>query len=165
MKKKTKPTLHKGSHRVAANHHRHIHKGVSTAIIGLWLAIGILTAVAAVSFLDSRHNIRVVDDRISIKADKVSYDDVGKYPFLPGKGMQFVIVHITVKNHRDTAFDFAPVLQTYITDNQGGQYFMAPANLKDPINAGKLMPGENRQGSLSYLVPVSARGITFHFQL
>lgn len=157
--------VRKGSHRVAANHHRQVHKGISYGVICIWIAVAVFTAVLIGSYLDSRRHVYINRNGITLKADNLTYDDVGKYPFLPGKGYEFVIVHVSVTNNTNGYFDFAPVLQTYLKDGKGKQYNMAPADLKDPIQAGKISPGETRSGSLSYVVPVNSNQLSFHFDL
>ena len=87
----------------------------------------------------------------------------GDTMYLPGTNRQYVIVEVEVYNPTKEIFNFAPVIQTYLTDAGGNRYGMAPTELTNPISAGPLKPGEKRRGQLSYNTPKDARGLSFHF--
>lgn len=164
MKRRSR-VIHKGSHRVAANRHRKVHKGISITAILLWVLLAVASIYAIASYIDSRHVIKINQDGINIVVDSVSFDDVGSYPFTSPKGEKFVIVHIDVTNNSGRVFNFAPVVQTYMVDSEGKRYYMSPAVLKDPIAAGPMSNGSRLSGSLSYLVPVNASNLTLQFRL
>ncbi len=84
-------------------------------------------------------------------------------PFKPPVGQHFIVISITLRNYSASSFDFAPVLQTYLTDEAQRHLEMSPTVLDNPVTAGKLMPGTQTSGELSYLVSDDAKQITLHF--
>ena len=92
----------------------------------------------------------------------VSYSN-GSESYQPGTSRKYVIIEIEVKNPTTRAFNFAPVVQTYLTDDKGNRYDMAPAELSNPLAAGVILPGETKRGQLSYNVPVDVTKFVFHF--
>ncbi|MEO5949686.1 MAG: DUF4352 domain-containing protein [Candidatus Saccharimonas sp.] len=87
----------------------------------------------------------------------------GDESYQPGTSRKYVIVEVEVKNPTAQVFHFAPVVQTYLSDDKGNQYDMAPSELANPIAAGSIMPGETKRGQLSYNVPIDVSGLSFHF--
>lgn len=130
-------------------------------IIAVWAIAGVATAFVLF------HSGLVPGEQKGttfLKVDKVTYDEHGTQPFIPPAGEKYVVTHITVKNDSDDIFYFAPVLQTYISDDKGHKYQMSPVGLRDPIAGGQMNPSEERTGSLSFLVPKNTSGLRFHFE-
>lgn len=156
---------HKGSHRVAANRHRHVHKSVVVLMAALLVIVIIASMLLIAGYISNRRQIYLSQSGVDIRVYSIKYDDVGTYPFTPPKSSKFVIVRLSVSNNSSRDFNFAPVLQTYLTDRAGHQYQMSPATLTDPIDAGLIAPKQSRTGSLSYLVPINAKNLTLQFKL
>jgi len=87
----------------------------------------------------------------------------GNESYMPGTSRKYVVVDVQVKNPTSLEFNFAPVVQTYLSDNSGNRYDMAPSELGNPLAAGVILPGETKRGQLSYNVPVDVTGLVFHF--
>jgi len=87
----------------------------------------------------------------------------GDQTYQPGTSRKYVILEVEVKNPTTLPFNFAPVVQTYLTDASGVKYDMAPTELPNPIEAGAVAPGETRRGQLSYNVPSDVSALEFHF--
>ena len=94
-----------------------------------------------------------------------AYDKTGKRPFIPGANRQYLIVEVAVTNHSDQPVDFAPVVQTWVSERSGHNWDMTPAPLEKPFAAGSLKPGATRVGQLSYNVPQNSSHLTFHYTL
>jgi hypothetical protein len=160
LKKTTK--VHK--HKPVANRNRKVHKAHGSLMLILW-AFLIVTAVLLVAgYIKHRSPLAVNEKGVSLRVNKVSYDDVGVPPFKVPPGWKIMIVHTVVKNHTPDIFHFAPVLQTYVADSGGHRYYMSPTILNDPIVAGPISPNDDREGSLSYLVPAKDSNLTLKFQ-
>jgi len=100
---------------------------------------------------------------IALRIDKPITYDHGSYPYLPGTGRQYIVITAHITNHTADHFEFAPVVQTYVTDSSGARYEMAPTSLDNPIQAGTIAPGHTQTGQLSYAVPNNATKLVLHF--
>lgn len=70
----------------------------------------------------------------------------------PTQDEKIISVNLEITNNSDENFDFYPTAQTFVRDNQGGQYIMTPVELDDPFAGNTIQPGETKSGQLSYLV-------------
>jgi hypothetical protein len=138
--------------------HAHIHTHWAMLIMVVWVLIGAVTGGALV-----RAHYQRTHNTVTVKVTNTSYDKKGKQPFLPGTGYQFVIVDVAIANNTDQTFNLAPVIQSYLTDEQGNTYQMAPALLDHPLAAGRLADNVSTTGTLSYVVPQNVSRLTFHF--
>jgi|GEM_PF-2545370 len=130
------------------------------AILFIVIAVGV-----AVFAYTQRSDVMVVSKAgVSFTIDAVRYDTKGSAPFEAPPGMKFVIVHVTLNNTKKEVFNFAPVTQTHLVDSHKNRYDMSPATLTDPITAGSVAAGEKRAGSISFLVPVTAEGLSISFE-
>lgn len=128
--------------------------------LGIWIGGAIVLALisAGVALYFIRSSARPVLTVVS----SVSYSN-GDENYQPGAGRKYAIVDVEVKNPSSLPFDFAPVVQSYLTDEAGNKYYMAPTELKNPIEAGPIQPGETRRGQLSYNVSTKVQSLQFHF--
>lgn len=137
------------------------------AVIGMiaaWAVIGILTGV----FLISRGSLSQLGSKASLgkatlEVTNVQYDAVGTQPYLAPPGLKFAIATVKVTNGSSDIFNFAPVLQTKVIDELGQEWSMAPATMEKPIQAGPFPSTATRTGTLSFLVPVNSKSVTFVF--
>lgn len=125
---------------------------IATFVVTLLLAL--LTAYLVV------HQSNV--STIALRIDKPIVNDQGSYPYLPGTGRHYIIITAHITNHTASNFEFAPVVQTYVTDSSGARYEMAPTSLENPIRAGTIAPGQTQTGQLSYAVPDDATKLVLH---
>lgn len=80
------------------------------------------------------------------------------------EGHTGMILAISVVN--DTVYNqpFIPVHQVFMRDALGNTYDMTPlGQVKKPIVAGSLRPGESRSGELSFVVKENAPQLRFYF--
>jgi hypothetical protein len=126
----------------------------------LWISVAVVLAVLSAGLI--LWNIRQpVIPTIAI-ISPVTYSQ-GNQTYQPGTARKYAVVEVEVKNPTAQPFNFAPVVQTYLTDSKGVKYEMAPTELPNPIEAGPIAPGETRRGQLSYNVPNDAGALEFHF--
>lgn len=162
MKKKQQ---HPHKRRPVANHRRKVHKLHGGLLLALWGLAAFITIFAVLGYIKLHSTVSTEKAGINLTVDGVKYDDVGGYPFKAPPGWKFLIAHVELKNNTDQIFNFAPVIQTYIKDSQNHKYFMSPITLNDPIQAGPVAAHQSVSGSLSYLVPINAKGVTLQLQL
>jgi hypothetical protein len=160
MKKKP-ATMQK--RRPVARHYRTVHKAHGLLLIGVWLLVIGGSAAIAINYFRNNHVLTFGTAGITLRVNKVAYDNHGSYPFKAPPGWRFVIVNVSIKNNKSTVFHLAPVVQSYIEDSQHHKYAMAPATIKNPIKAGVVAPQETRSGTLSYLVPKDAKDLNWQF--
>lgn len=156
-KHKTKSVHPKRTHHLT----KHAPKTLIILILVCYVFVGTLTGFVIVEHVreervERRHlvSMSVISTRQDTKKAK---------PFVAPTGEYFMVVSVSLVNNSERPFDFAPVLQTYLTDSRQKHYTMSPTILDDPISAGKISPKSQIAGELSYLVPIDSRGITFHF--
>jgi len=101
----------------------------------------------------------------SLRVDAVREDAVGDQAFVPGKGMRYVIAHLSIRNNGKNAGYVAPVVQAFLRDNQGMIHQMSPATTTIPLVAGKLLPGSSASGEISFDVPITANGLNLYYQI
>ena len=138
---------------------------VLVIVIVFWSAAGVVTGLWLAKIWD-KDELAVeqkLADSMVLTINNVQYDQVGRAPFLVPAGMKLVIIDITLKNDSTQEFNFAPVLQTFLSDSQGNQFEMSPTSLENPISAGKLSSTQEVTGSLSYLVPVDQTELYLNF--
>jgi hypothetical protein len=150
--------------RSVSNHNRKVHKTHGIFLLSLWVLVILTSLLLIAGYIKHHHTLKVRNGGVTLKIDKVKYDDVGSPPFEAPSGWKFIIIHAVLKNNTDKNFPFAPVIQTYMSDSAEHNYTMSPGILKDPIVAGNIPPHGSRSGELSYLVPNNAKGITLKFQ-
>ena len=150
-------------HRPVASH-RKVRKSVALLMIGIWLVVILCAGFVAFDYFQGHRSLSITQGGIELRVSKVEYDDVGIQPFATPPGWKYEIVYVTVVNNGRSVFNFAPVLQTYLTDKNGGQYYMSPAILSDPITAGPIASHHSVSGSLSYLVPIHTNNTSLQFQ-
>jgi hypothetical protein len=131
-----------------------IHHGV------LWISVAAVLAVLSAGLI--LWVVRQPAVPTVAIVSPVTYSQ-GDQTYQPGTTRKYVIVELEVKNPTALPFNFAPVVQTYLTDSKGYKYEMAPAELPNPIEAGPIAPGETIRGQLSYNVPSDVTVLEFHF--
>lgn len=125
----------------------------------LWIGLAVLLALMSAGIaLRSMHPII---PRVSV-VSPLTYNEGGEV-YIAGTDRHYAVVEIEVKNPTTKLFNLAPVLQTYLTDENGTRYEMAPVELENPIVAGVIQPGETRKGQLSFNVPKDVSVFYFHF--
>ncbi len=142
-------------------------KTLIVLVLLCYFFVGGLAGLVLVDLIEDRGHESPNDSReaqVIMRINRVAVKDVEpKAPFPAPDGHKVLVVSVTIRNYSEAAFDFAPVLQTYLTDSNQAHYTMSPSVLTDPISAGKLMPLTETSGELSYLVPNDANRIQFHF--
>jgi hypothetical protein len=98
-----------------------------------------------------------------LEVTKLQIDPTGAPPFVPGNGNEYYVLGLRIKNLSAKPMQLAPVVQTYLRDQSGTSYQLAPAALENPFAAGPLAPGEERAGQLSYDVQKTATDMRFLF--
>ena len=144
-------------------HHRKVHKSVSWLVLAIWATVIVGTAVVSYGYFQNHRNLTITQNGIVLKVNKVTYDDVGATPFNAPPGWKFVLVDVSVTNNNGNEFNFAPVIQTSITTDEGGSYSMSPTLLPQPIKAGPVQAKATVSGTLSYLRPINAKNPTLQF--
>lgn len=145
--------------------HRRIHSVVGWTMVGMWATLGLLIGVAYnQSWINGHRQSSVaVSPGVEIGITNPRVDSVGEEPYKAPPGFKFAIVTISVTNSSNVVFNFAPVVQTSVSDSSGQKFAMSPALLKSPVEAGPLEPGQSRSGEVSYLVPSGATSLTYIF--
>jgi hypothetical protein len=146
------------SYKLPTAEHDYIKRHWAFLLIGTWVLLGILTGFVAL-----RAHREAEKQSMVVKVIHTTYDKHGQEPFVPGTSYQFVIIDVKVSNNTSDMFNLAPVVQSYITDEQGTKYNMAPAIISRPLAAGRLANGVSTNGTLSYVVPLGVKHLTFHF--
>ena len=154
---------HRHKRKPVAHHHRQVHHSFGILMTVIWIVVIVCSAVFAYRYFTNHRAITIDRNGIVMKVSRVQYTDIGTPPFDAPPGWKYVIVDVTVTNHRTSVFNFAPVIQTHIVGGSGQQYGMSPAILKNPIAAGPMQPGSSLSGSLSYLVPITSQNNSFEF--
>ena len=126
-----------------------------------WVGLAVILALLSAGMI-----LRVVQQPTTpsiMVVSPITYSEGGD-AYLPGTGRNYAVIEIELKNPTVKVFNFAPVLQAYLTDEQGNRYDMAPVELDNPIAAGEIQPNETRRGQLSFNVPKDTSALTFHFE-
>lgn len=89
---------------------------------------------------------------VTTRISNVRYNN-GAKPFTAPADKQYIIVNLEVINRGDAPVQVLPSSDTYIKDDKGNVVYLTPLTLDDPFRAGELLPGEQINGDLSYLVP------------
>jgi hypothetical protein len=85
--------------------------------------------------------------------------------FQPEPHHHYVIVDVAIIHHlSDTAW-LAPVKESYIADEHGTKYTMAPYALSHPFDARPYAPGATAAGELSYMVADGAQNLRWCYAL
>lgn len=136
-------------------------------MIGLWFGLGIFTGILLLYAHQQtpEYKHRQPAHYIDVDVESASLDPNGIGPFTPGTGYTYVIVQVEVENYSGELMHLAPVLQTYLTDDAGNRYEMAPDPIPNPLMAGPVANNTKREGALTYNVPTSAHNFTFHFDI
>lgn len=118
----------------------------------------ILAVLIVEFFVSSNHYLS-----LQVQDSKTTSESVDVFQAEPG--YRFVIVNILIEHKADSPRWFAPVTQSYIKDDAGNQYSMAPYRLNDPFKADVYAPDTPAKGELSYAVPKTAQGLRFCYEL
>jgi len=94
---------------------------------------------------------------------RVTTDEAGDAVYKPNPGNKFVVVDISVDNNTSSQRPVVPVTQVYLKDQTGNTYFISPAPMQNPLNAGNLVAGDNLKGQLSFEVPKDAKNLKLYF--
>jgi hypothetical protein len=173
---KAKPTL-KTKRTKSVTHKIPVHHAlpaVAVSIIGGVLIgamilgyIGSTGAPVGISMLNPTRQAKLGQQlrfgNLAVKIDGLRLDGIGEQPYFPGTDRQFVVVNLTAKNNGKVATWTAPVGQAVIIDKSGNRYYLAPAPVNNPYDAGPVGAGEARTGEISFNVPKSASGLKLYF--
>lgn len=85
-----------------------------------------------------------------VQVAKITFSN-GQPGFTAPADKRYLIVELTVKNNANQPIDVLPSSDTYIKNTAGHVSYLTPYGLKQPFRAGKLLPGEQITGQLSYL--------------
>ena len=110
-----------------------IHHGV------LWISVAAVLAVLSAGFILWLVRQPAVPT-IAI-VSPVTYSQ-GDQTYQPGTSRKYVILEVEVKNPTTLPFNFAPVVQTYLTDASGVKYDMAPTELPSIFFPLQLRPSQ-----------------------
>ena len=93
----------------------------------------------------------ITQGAVAMTVHSVRYD-AGSGAFAAPAGQQYAIVHVTIAHRPDAPIQILPSVDTYLKDDYGTVYYMAPFNVDTPLRAGELLPADTIQGDLSYRV-------------
>jgi hypothetical protein len=68
---------------------------------------------------------------------------------------EYLILNLKVNNNGTKPINVLPAADTYLKDTSGNVVYLTPFELSQPFRSGELLPGEQIQGQLSYLVKKS----------
>ena len=102
---------------------------------------------------------------LSIKINHASQTDKGIAVFQPEPNTHYVILDVSIVHHLSSAAWEAPVTESYIRDEQGHKYQMAPYALEHPFDARPYTPGATATGQLSYAVTNGAKNLKWCYAL
>lgn len=88
----------------------------------------------------------------------------GKHIFQPSPGYRYMTLDVRVTQNTGKDMWFTPVTQSYITDQSGDRYEMAPYELSNPFDAHSYHSGEIAEGQLSYQVGAQAKGLKWCYE-
>lgn len=154
-KAKTTPA----SKKAAGQFHISYYHGVIIAIVVLVaLNAALFCAYSKVQSLTSQQNTIIALNEqktygdVTITASDVQIETGYVMGITPQENEKIISTQLTIVNNSDEDFEFYPTAQTYVRDNQGSQYIMAPVELQIPFAGTTIKPGETKTGQVSYLV-------------
>lgn len=98
------------------------------------------------------NNLNLKTNSFEIKVDKINWDTPATQMIPNSQNERIVSFNISIKNNSKVNLQFFPVIQSYIRDNEGDEYKMSYAQLKNPYPAGDIKPNQEVTGELSYLI-------------
>jgi hypothetical protein len=175
----TKIKHHHNAHSTHRPQPHEVHKTAAWAIIATIGVIGIFSAIVTVyTIQNSRPEVipysktpavgqTVSTNLYSVSVRGVRFTQEADPAFRPPADQQVMIVALAVENKSDKPFAFAPSTMTFIRDDAGDQFVMAPSMLmNDPILGGEIGARQSRGGELSFRVPkdlATATNLKFYF--
>lgn len=70
----------------------------------------------------------------------------------PSENEEIISFKIQISNNSDRVFGFFPSITSFIRDSEGKTYQLTVAQIKDPMPAGTINPGQTTYGRLAYMV-------------
>lgn len=96
-------------------------------------------------------NVPVSMGVASMKVSSVSFSD-GQPGFRAPPNLHYAVIDMTIKNNSDQPINVLPSVDMYTKDEAGSVSYLTPFSLNQPFRAGKLLPGEQIKGELSFIV-------------